>query len=386
MADPAPRLGRYQGALLGLAVALYVVAGLVIQRRLNQRLPSDATIFFDAARRAFAGANPYEPFSIGTSFVYPPSSLAFFLPFAALPTRIASILWGAVGVALYGGSVLLLLRKIGGTSGGGSLGGLAMLALAAAYAPFLESASIGQSNSLVLFGLVLFLVGLEDRRWRWIGDAGLALAISIKLSPVVLLALPASRLDFPRLARVLAGLAALAACSLLFFPVRLWSDFAEVLPKLLSPYVSLLNQAPGPTVAYVLFETGGDPSWGAIAGRAFSLGVLVTWLGVVVSRRTFSQLPLALLGVVTMTLGSGLVWFHHLVYLVPALVLLPARFRNSRPFVPIATVVSLAFLQSDRLLELSFPCPPVASILGYLLLYVTTLLVATSVPESAPCP
>ena len=66
------------------------MSGLVVQWRLNRRLPSDAPIFFEASRRAAAGANPYEPFSVGTSFVYPPTALPLFAPFAALPPRVAS--------------------------------------------------------------------------------------------------------------------------------------------------------------------------------------------------------------------------------------------------------------------------------------------------------
>ena len=288
-----PRASRTRGALIGLAVAAYLVAGLLIQWRLNRRLPSDAPIFFDAARRAFAGGNPYAPFSIGTSFVYAPSALTFFLPFAALPARIGSIAWGVFGVALYGGSVLLLVRRCGGAIGGGSLARLATLVLAAAYAPFLETVSIGQSNSLVLFGLVVFLVGLEDPRWRWIGDFGLAVAISIKMSPVVLLALPVSRADGPRLGRVLAGIAALAAGSLLLFPTRLWSEFAGIFPRMLTPYDSLLNHAPGPTLGYLLWKAGDDPSWGALAGSAFQAGALLAWLAFVAWKRTSP--PLALL-------------------------------------------------------------------------------------------
>ncbi len=388
--SPAEGAGRARrrAALLALGVALYVAAGIAVHAVVNRRLrpDGDALVYLDAARRARAGGNPYEPFAIGTSFIYPPAALLFVLPFADLPPRVAPALWGAVGVAFYGGSVLLLAWRSRALAGGGPGRRLALLLLAAAYTPFLENVRIGQVNPLVLFGLVAFLVGLEAPRWRWVGDAGLAVAVLVKMSPAVLLALPLARGDLPRLGRVAVSLAALCLGSMLFLPAGLWSDFGAILPSLLGPYASLLNQAPGPTLMYVLRSAGLDPAWGALAGRVFTVSVLLTWLGVLAARRAAPAVPLALLGILTATLGSGLIWFHHLVYLVPALLLLPARSGRSRPAVTAAAAASLALIQSDRLLELGLGWPPAASIAGYLLIWVTTLVVAMEEPVAPTVP
>ncbi len=209
--------------LLPLGVILYFFFSRWSEANVSPTLPLDLQIYLDAARRAWSGANPYQPFDIGTSWVYPPSALAFFAPLATFPPGMARFLWAALSMTASLGALAvawLALRPRMAPQRQIVVAGLVLF-----YAPLLETVTVGQVNCLVWLGLALFALGMVDPRYDWLGDIGLAVAISIKITPALLLLIPLARRDWRRCARVGLGILALAILSILLYGLTPWPGF-----------------------------------------------------------------------------------------------------------------------------------------------------------------
>jgi alpha-1,2-mannosyltransferase len=359
-------------------VILYVYVALWAQTNLNPRFPSDIGIYLQAGKRTLQDVNPYQPFEIGASFVYPPSALLLFSPLSVLPASTAKLLWAALNAWMYLCTFALLWLSIRPALKGYQWAWVAGSALL--FAPFLESWTIGQANALILLGLAAFVWGLVDRRRERAGDWGLALAISIKMTPVILLAIPIARKDWRRCIRVLAGVAALSAISGVLFGATPWVGFLEVLPRVFRGYPDPINQSLRPLAQWLLSGTTLSvqvSTWLAVwLGRAFSIAVLGIWIAsAFLLPSGKSPLALASLGIVTMTISSSLIWFHHLVFLtIPLAYLILGQEAGQRAWIPRLGWAALGLIQLDRLVEFRFGMPPLLAIAGYLLIYVASLV------------
>ncbi len=188
--------------------------------------------------------------------------------------------------------------------------------LVVAFEPFRETVSFGQVNMLLLFLVALdLLVGVAGGR-RWAG-VGIGLATAIKLTPGVFIVYLLVTRRW-RAALVSAGTAAVAtlaaaavdpAASREFWTSALWDtdrvgSLAFVSNQSLQGVVARLDPEHPSSLAWAGAGGGG-------AGR----------LGLAGARPPSLAEGLALTGVLG-CLISPVTWVHHLVWLVPALILL----------------------------------------------------------------
>ncbi|WP_129671422.1 glycosyltransferase family 87 protein [Candidatus Chloroploca sp. Khr17] len=343
------------GALIALVMLPIVIWNVTM---VNPEFTSDLGIYLAATRDALAGGNPYEPFVIGVSYIYPPASLPVFLPFALLPPPTYDLLWRALSLVAALAALLALWRSFGQPERAAAIGA-SFVGLWVVSGSLWETLSVGQVNAVVLLGITLFLLGYRYPRWAWVGDLGLALAIVLKLSPALLLAVPLVRGELGRLVRVAVGAVALGVLALIWFPAHLWVDFATIAPMLLggadaNPY----NYALGAFADRVI------PGFGWV-GRIVAIALIGAWLVFIVMRRRAEPTLLLALGVLVMTIAPGLVWYHHLIFLaVPtALVLLNGTSRAGW-----LALGSVGLLQLLRPLDVLLGLPPWIVLVAYLCL------------------
>lgn len=352
-----------------VALGLYLAAALWNHWNVHPGLALDLEIYLRAGQLALAGQSPYDPpelHVIGVSFVYPPPTVPLFTALAASEPPLAYGLWLVGNLALYLFALLACYAALPGRPVRGAL--LALLTLGPGFAPFLEALVIGQINSLMLLGLALFVLGHRDRRLAWAGDLGLAAVILIKLTPAALLLWPLVRGDWRRLVRVATGMLLLALPALLCYGVTPWRDFARLLPALFAgvprnPY----NQALAAVLTALTLPGSLAEQAAAWLGRAFSLGMLVTWAALCWRRRSDRDGAALAFGVAALTVGSSLIWYHHLMFLtIPLAWLGLTAAQGSRR--QLAALLALGLIQATRPIEFGLGMPPWPAVAGYLVL------------------
>ncbi|MGQ9925817.1 MAG: glycosyltransferase family 87 protein [Chloroflexaceae bacterium] len=363
----APRTLALTGLVIG-GMGMYLAVGLWNHWNVHPGLALDLEIYLRAGHLALAGQSPYDPPDlnvIGVSFVYPPPTLPLFATLANVEPWLAHGLWLAGSVALY---LLALLGIYAAQQGVGRTELAAMLGLGLGFAPFLENLAIGQINSLMLFGLVLFVLGYSERRLAWVGDVALAVVMLIKLTPVVLLLWPLARGDWRRLTRVALGAVALSLPALVLYGPAPWMAFAQLLPDLLrgvprNPY----NQALAALLTGLTAPGSTAEQTAAWLGRAFSLGLLITWAAICWGRRGANDGAILACGIVILTVSSSLIWYHHLMFLTLPLAWLALAAPPRSPW-PGLALLALGLIQATRPIESGLGMLPWPAVAGYLIL------------------
>jgi len=354
---------------IGGCLALYGGLAVWTQTNINPYVNPDIDIFLKAGQKAVQGLNPYQPFEIGQSFIYPPPALLIFAPLSQLPIGISKLIWAILNFAALGLALFITWYSLPANPQRRLAGWVTMALLI--FTPALETLTTGQVNHFVLLGLALFALGVAKPKYEILGDIGLAIAIVIKISPLLLVALPVVQRDWRRCLRI--GLVLLTLCliSALAFNFSIWTSFLEVLPKLFGGYPTPINQTIPPAI-HRIFEFAGYDVNVSLLGSLFTVLVLLVWVIVLFRRpKSGETYQLLALGLVTMTIGSSLIWFHHLTFLVIPMLYLVATTRLTS-IIPRLVLASVFLIQSNRLFE-SVTTVPLPSILGYLLLYAATL-------------
>lgn len=262
-------------------------------------------------------------------FTYPPFAALVMLPMAYLPWLAAIVVsvtaTVAVTVVLFWWLVDLIARRAGWTR----WFALAVaLCLAAAYEPMRETVNFGQVNMLLLFLVAVDLLRLLPGGSRWAG-VGVGLATAIKLTPgifiVYLLVTGRWRAAVTSMATA-AGATLLAAAlfpdaSREFWTEALWNtdrvgELAFVSNQSLRGVVARLDPEHPSTLAWLVLVLGTLALW-AWRSRAAAAG-------------GDEAAGLALTGAV-MCLVSPVTWVHHLVWLLPGLILLVDNAVAARP-------------------------------------------------------
>jgi hypothetical protein len=375
--------------LLSGALIVYGAAGIWTQLHFTSRLPSDLDIYLNSGHKALAGLDPYQPYQIGASFVYPPVALLLFGPLSTFSATAAHRMWAVVSLSAY--LAVLLIAWRGLTPGRSVMPPPWSIVILLFFAPLWETVSVGQVNSLVLLGITLFALGMVNHRYAWLGDMGLVFAIAVKISPIVLLALPLVLRDWPRVIRIVLGLAVLALLSFLAYGAVPWLGFVRSLPTLLQGYPGLVNEAITPSAQWLLSRVAPGQGVGPLSS-VISVIALTIWTAVLLTRgQVVDRSVLLAFGLVTMTLSSSLIWYHHLLFLVLPLTLLlwnqtPRIARN--PWLILLASTAVCLIQVNRFIEKELHLPPFAAILGYLSIYlaIALYLLLTGVKVTRPAP
>ncbi|MEU4480153.1 glycosyltransferase family 87 protein [Micromonospora sp. NPDC023966] len=298
------------------------------------------------------GGEIYDFLKAGTQygFTYPPFAALVMLPMAYLPWPAAITVSVAATVVVSAVVIWWLLDPVARRAGWTRWFVLAVaLCLAAAYEPMRETVNFGQVNMLLLFLVAMDLLRLLPARSRWAG-VGIGLATAIKLTPgifiVYLLVTGRWRAAFTAIGAAAAATLVAAAlfpdASREFWTEALWNtdrvgELAFVSNQSLRGMVARLDPEHPSTVAWLVLVLATLVVWGWRSRAAVAAGDEATGL--------------ALTGA-TMCLVSPVTWVHHLVWLLPGLILLvdngmaaPARSRRRRLLLA-AALVGYAFLTS----------------------------------------
>ncbi|SCF31470.1 alpha-1,2-mannosyltransferase [Micromonospora viridifaciens] len=276
-------------------------------------------------------------------FTYPPFAALVMLPMAYLPWSAAATVSVVATVAASTVVIWWLVDPIARRCGWTRWFALAVaLCLAAAYEPMRETVSFGQVNMLLLFLVAVDLLWLLPAYPRWAG-VGIGLATAIKLTPgifiVYLLVTRRWRAAFTAMgaaagASLLAG-ALFPDASREFWTSALWNtdrvgELAFISNQSLRGMVARLDPA--------------DPSTGAWLVLVLATLAVWVWRSRAAVAAGDEATGLALTGI-AMCLVSPVTWVHHLVWLLPALILLvdngmaaPARSRRRAVLLAAATI------------------------------------------------
>ncbi|MCG5465929.1 glycosyltransferase 87 family protein [Micromonospora sp. NPDC053740] len=268
------------------------------------------------------GGEIYDYLKPGTQygFTYPPFAALVMLPMAYLPWTAAIVVSVLASVATTAVLIWWLVDPIARRAGWTRWFALAVaLCLAAAFEPMRETVNFGQVNTLLLFLVAVDLLRLLPAGNRWAG-VGIGLATAIKLTPGVFIVylLVTGRWRAALTASGTAGGVSLLAAALFpdasreFWTEALWNtgrvgELAFVSNQSLRGVVARLDPEHPSTVLWLLLVLGTLALWAWRSRAAVVAGDEATGL--------------ALTGAV-MCLVSPVTWVHHLVWLLPALILL----------------------------------------------------------------
>ncbi|MBQ1042271.1 MULTISPECIES: glycosyltransferase family 87 protein [unclassified Micromonospora] len=283
------------------------------------------------------GGEIYDFLRSGTQygFTYPPFAALVMLPMAYLPWNAAIVVSVTLTVLASAVVIWRLLDPVARRSGWTRWFALAVaLCLAAAYEPMRETVNFGQVNMLLLFLVAVDLLWLLPARSRWAG-VGIGLATAIKLTPGIFIVylLVTGRWRAALTTVGTAAVATLVAAGLFpdasreFWTEALWNtdrvgELAFVSNQSLRGVVARLDPQHPSTIAWLALVLVTLVVWAWRSRAAVAVGDEATGL--------------ALTGAV-MCLVSPVTWVHHLVWLLPGLILLvdngmaaPARSRRRR--------------------------------------------------------
>ncbi|MGW5671100.1 glycosyltransferase 87 family protein [Micromonospora sp. NPDC003776] len=349
MAQGARRTIGQVGAVLALAVAVTAFLSVAAVRHGF----FDLRVYYGALNWwVHDGGEIYDFLKPNTQygFTYPPFAALVMLPMAYLPWLAAITV--SVVITVLASTVVIwwLVEPIARRSGWTRWFALAVaLCLAAAFEPMRETVNFGQVNMLLLFLVAVDLLRLLPAGSRWAG-AGIGLATAIKLTPGIFIVY---LLVTGRWRAACTAMAAAAGATLLagglfpdasreFWTAALWNtdrvgELAFVSNQSLRGVVARLNPEHPSTVAWLAVVLATLAVWAWRSRAAVAAGDEATGL--------------ALTGA-AMCLVSPVTWVHHLVWLLPALILLvdngmaaPAR-SGRRRLLLAAALVGYAFLIS----------------------------------------
>ncbi|MGW0217664.1 glycosyltransferase family 87 protein [Micromonospora chokoriensis] len=282
-------------------------------------------------------------------FTYPPFAALVMLPMAYLPWTAAIVVSVLASVVTTTVLIWWLVDPIARRAGWTRWFALAVaLCLAAAFEPMRETVNFGQVNTLLLFLVAVDLLRLLPTGNRWAG-VGIGLATAIKLTPgvfIVYLLVTGRWRAALTASGTAAGVSLLAGAlfpdaSREFWTEALWNtgrvgELAFVSNQSLRGVVARLDPQHPSTVLWLLLVLGTLALWAWRSRAAVAAGDEATGL--------------ALTGAV-MCLVSPVTWVHHLVWLLPALILLvdnamAAPAGRRRRVLLIAAIIGYALLIS----------------------------------------
>lgn len=371
---------------LSVGIGLYILLAIHSEYWLGivttHPVGDDFKIYYGAYFKTLAGENPYEPYGIGSGYIYHPAALTFVSLFSwSRDQWFSTYLWIGVSAIIWGISVWLALK----------LARLAWadksndpthpsqtrftLILLFAFAPLWETLHIGQINTFVVLCLLLTLYFIHKEKPLAAG-LSLALAIILKTSPIVLLGYLAVTRKFQAIFWTAFGLVGLSVLARIQFPSTLFDQFWAMLPRLgteLHPdtynqsLISVLYQT-FPTLS----EQGLDHllvfAYRAVTALLIGGLLLVGLLNYRHNRSHRSSFWLFTALAVTLVFFSPLVWYHHsTLLLLPLASLLVSPNRS----LLIIGIGMMFVLQAERLFEQTISLTAYPIVIAHLALLAT---------------
>ncbi|MEU8389721.1 glycosyltransferase 87 family protein [Micromonospora sp. NPDC048843] len=313
---------RTTAQVVGVVVLAAAVAGFLAVAAVRHGF-FDLKVYYGALTWwVHDGGEIYDYLKPGTQygFTYPPFAALVMLPMAYLPWTAAIVVSVLASVATTTVLIWWLVDPIARRAGWTRWFALAVaLCLAAAFEPMRETVNFGQVNTLLLFLVAVDLLRLLPAGNRWAG-VGIGLATAIKLTPgvfIVYLLVTGRWRAALTASGTAAGVSLLAAAlfpdaSREFWTEALWNtgrvgELAFVSNQSLRGVVARLDPEHPSTLLWLLLVLGTLALWAWRSRAAVAAGDEATGL--------------ALTGAV-MCLVSPVTWVHHLVWLLPALILL----------------------------------------------------------------
>jgi hypothetical protein len=179
---------------------------------------NDFNVYYYASQEVLQGRDPYQR-SLGesTRYLYLPLLSELTFPLALLPLPLAAYLWFLINAASLTGAAWMSASLVEGAENKGARAGssltiIIVLSLAVLIRFALDNFDYGQVNPLVAALAVAHIYLYERNRKLW-SAAALVLAISIKLTPAILIAYHIARRRFKYAAACVALFAAITALS-----------------------------------------------------------------------------------------------------------------------------------------------------------------------------
>jgi alpha-1,2-mannosyltransferase len=297
-------------------LAILLISIVILGKVFLQSSYIDFRVYYEAAMKTRTTGNPYSSQNPHMSYLYPPMTVLFFLPFTVVQISSAEKIWLGISLILYGFSLFLLYRTL--SISWKSYEGSIYLICCMVFFPLKFTLGMGQINILILFFIVLFLCFYEKR--KSLSGIALSLAIIAKISPIIFLGYILYKKDWDLFYLVIVILLGSGVLSLVVFPVPTEIYFNSILPSLTHAW---------PTAYYNQSITG------FLRRLPFSLGVVtqVKWLFIcftvtitayILNRRTQSSFELIKLSSIIplILIISSFSWQHHFVLLIPAYLIL----------------------------------------------------------------
>jgi len=273
----------------------------------------------------------------GLGFTYPPFAALLMLPMAALPPVAAGVVSTVASVAVFAWIMTVLVGPVADRMGWPRWVAIgAAIPLAGVTEPIRETLGFGQVNVLLLGLLIADVVGLRltaaaepparfgSRAWwrqgGWAG-AGVGLAAAVKLTPALFIVYFVLTRQWRAARNALAAAALATGVGALIAPTESRDFFGSVLWQ--TGRVGFADLTPNQSIGGILARLYDTPDTPTLLWLTFSLLALALGLSRAgAAHRDGDELAaLALVGLAANAI-SPISWSHHLVYVVPALVIL----------------------------------------------------------------
>jgi hypothetical protein len=332
----------FHRALQALILVLAVVFLVQTYGRAERPGGYDFTSYLQSAKALASGTDPYHT-ETRFPYIYP-LFLAFVLvPLTHVPYAIAVVTWFALGAASLHLSAGLAARLADANGRPKLLVAVSWLTLLGALDPVQVNLLNGQVNSEILLLCLLFFDQHEKRRWRT-ASLCLAIAIALKIVPLVLLAFLAGRRGGRTLVASLVGAAALCLSPALLVGRRIFDFYTSYGHEFLLARArptsgdGTIFFTPYGFIGWLIPSLGGSSlvRFGAIA---FVLGAMAFYQ---LRRPERTDYRLFCLWLVAIPFLSPLSEVHHLILVLPAALLLSAEALDSNARPRASVVVSTA--------------------------------------------
>jgi hypothetical protein len=324
----------------------------------NHEIGEDFHIYYNAYIKAVVGENPYLPYNIGNSFINHPFVLSFLSLFSWHQERflatffwiiVSAITWVfLIGLVFHGVRVTVIDDKAERITW--YFGWVLVLFLG--FAPFWETIHIGQINIFVMLCLYLMFYGFEQNQ-SILSGVFLALAVVLKTSPAIFIFYYLILRKFKILISCFIALIILSLIPIIQFSPSVFTDFLAILPELSSEiHPTSYNQSVLSLSfrTFTLFGLEGIEAVLIIGHKIVMLCAFgtVLFLALKNSSTKMANLWTFTLLLLTMTLFSPLVWYHHAVFLIVPLVIL---ILHPNPHYFVMSVVIIFIIQFERFFE-----------------------------------